>query len=88
MLNYVHVTLYVYEHINMFTQLYNPRYTEPIKAYNSVLNKTIHFFKVNDHFYCNIHISASYIKHSEMNLGVDLTYSLDINTVSLKSSSL
>ncbi len=43
----------------MFTQLYSPRYTQPIKAYNSVLNKTIHLFKVKDR---NIHISVSYIK--------------------------
>ncbi len=35
-LNYVHVTLYIYEHVSMFTQLYSPRYTQPIKAYNSV----------------------------------------------------
>ncbi len=33
-----------------------------IKAYNSVVNKTIHLFKVKDQLYCNIHISASYIK--------------------------
>ncbi len=45
----------------MFTQLYSPRYTQPIKAYSSVLNKTIHLFKVNDHLYHNIHISTSYI---------------------------
>ncbi len=54
--------LYIYEHISMLTQLYNPRYTQPIKAYNSVLNKTIHLFKVKDHTYHNIHISVSYIK--------------------------
>ncbi len=46
----------------MFTQLYSPRYTQPIKAYNSVLNKTIHLFTVNDRLYHNIHISTSYIK--------------------------
>ncbi len=45
----------------MFTQLYNPRYTQPITAYNSALNKTIHLFKVKDHLYCNIDISVSYI---------------------------
>ncbi len=72
----------------MFTQLYSPRYTQPIKAYNSVLNKAIYLFKVKDHLYRKIHISTSYIKHSQMNLAVDLTYSFDINKVSLKSSSL
>ncbi len=46
----------------MFTQLYSLRYTQPTKAYNSVLNKTIHLFKVKDYLYHNIHISASYIK--------------------------
>ncbi len=46
----------------MFTQLYSPRYTQPIKAFNSVLNKTIHIYKVNDHLYNKIHISTSYIK--------------------------
>ncbi len=46
----------------MFTQLHSPRYTQPIKAYNSVLNKTIYLFKVKDHSYCKIHISTSYIK--------------------------
>ncbi len=46
----------------MFTQLYSPRYTQPIKACNSVLNKTIHLFKINDHLYIKIHISMSYIK--------------------------
>ncbi len=46
----------------MFTQLYSPRYTQPIKACNSVLNKTIHLFKVKDHLYRKIHISTSYIK--------------------------
>ncbi len=50
----------------MFTQLYSPRYTQPIKAYNSVLNKTIHLFKVKDHLNCKIHMSTSYIKHSQM----------------------
>ncbi len=59
---YVHVTLYIYEHISMFTQLYSPRYTQPIKAYNSVVNKTIHLFKVKDHLYRKRHISTSYIK--------------------------
>ncbi len=74
--------------MSMFTQLYSPRYTQPIKAYNSILNKTIHLFKVKDHLYHNIHISISYIKKLQMNLAVDLTYSFDINTVSLRSSSL
>ncbi len=46
----------------MFIQLYSPRYTQPIKAYNAVLNKTIHLFKVKDHLYLKIHISTSYIK--------------------------
>ncbi len=46
----------------MFTQLYSPRYIQPIKVYNSVLNKTIHLFKVKDHLYRNIHISATCIK--------------------------
>ncbi len=59
--NYVHVILYIYEHISMFTQLYSPRYTQSIKAHNSILNN-IHIFKVKDHLYHNIHISASYIK--------------------------
>ncbi len=43
----------------MFTQLYSARYTQPIKAYNSVLSKTIHPFTVKDHL---IHISMSYNK--------------------------
>ncbi len=60
-MNYVHVTPYIYEHISVFTQLYNPKYTQPIKVYNSVLNKTIHLFKVRDHLYRNIHISTCYI---------------------------
>ncbi len=34
----------------------------PTKAYNSVLNKIIHLFKVKGHLYCNIHISVSYIR--------------------------
>ncbi len=55
-------TIYFYEHISMFTQLYSPRYTQHIKAYNSVLSKSIHLFKVKNHLYVNIHISASYIK--------------------------
>ncbi len=59
---YVHVTLYIYEHISTFTQLYSPRYTQPIKAYNSVLHKTIHLFKVKNHLYRKIHISTSYIQ--------------------------
>ncbi len=67
----------------MFTQLYSPRYTQPIKAYNSVLNKTIHLFKVKDDLYLNIHFSMSY-GYSQMNLAVDLTYLFDINTISLK----
>ncbi len=46
----------------MFTQLHSPTYTQPIKAYNSVLNKTIHLFNVKDHLYRKIHISISYIK--------------------------
>ncbi len=46
----------------MFTQLYSPRYTQPIKAYSSVLSKTIHLFKAKNHLYHNIHISASDIK--------------------------
>ncbi len=46
----------------MLTQLYSPIYTQPINAYNSVLNKTIHLFKVKDHLYRKIHISTSYIK--------------------------
>ncbi len=45
-----------------YTQLYSPRYTQPIKAYNSVLNKTIHLFKVKDLLFHNIYISTSYIK--------------------------
>ncbi len=61
-LNYVHVTLYIYEHISMFTHLYSPRYNQRIKAYNSFLNKTVHLFKVKDHLYCNIDISMFYIK--------------------------
>ncbi len=61
-LKYLHVTLYIYEHISMFTQLYSLRYTQHIKAYNSVLNKTIHLFKVKDHLYRKIHVSTSYIK--------------------------
>ncbi len=46
----------------MFTQLYSPRDTQPIKAYNSVLNKTTYLFKVKDHLYRNTHKSAFYIK--------------------------
>ncbi len=47
----------------MFTQLFSPRYTQPIKAYNSVLNKNIKLFKVKHHLlFHNIHISTSYIK--------------------------
>ncbi len=72
----------------MFTQLYSPRYTQPIKAYNSVLNKIIHLFMVKDYLYHNIHISVSYIKRLTNEFGNVLTYSFDINTVSLKSSSL
>ncbi len=45
----------------MFTQLYSPRYTQPIKTYNAVLNKIIHLFNVKDHLYPKIHISMSYI---------------------------
>ncbi len=62
----------------MFTQLYSPKYTQPIKAYNSLLNNNIHIFKVNDHLYHNIQISVSYIQ----------TYSFDINIMSSNSSSL
>ncbi len=47
----------------MLTQLYSrPKYTQPIKAYNSDLKKTIHLFKIRVHLYHNIYISASYIK--------------------------
>ncbi len=44
----------MFEHISMFTQLYSHRYTNPIKAYNSVVNKNIHHLKINDHLYHNI----------------------------------
>ncbi len=46
----------------MFTHLHSPRYTQHIKVYNSVLNKTVHLFKVKDHLYRKIHISTFYIK--------------------------
>ncbi len=72
-------------YISMFTQLYCLRYTQPIKAYNYT---TIHLLMVKDHLYHNIHILCLILKHSNMNLAMDLTYSFDINTVSLKSSSL
>ncbi len=68
----------------MFTQLYSPRYTQPIKAYNSVLNKTIHLFKVKDHLYLKLHISMSYIK----TFSNEFSSRFNINTMSLKSSSL
>ncbi len=70
-------TIWMYEWINLYyTELctcntiylwtyeyvYTITYTWPIKAYNSVLNKTIHLFKVKDRLYHNIHISTSYIK--------------------------
>ncbi len=51
-----------YEHIIKFTQLYSPRYTQPTKAYTSLLSNNIHNFKVKDNLYRNIHISASYRK--------------------------
>ncbi len=72
----------------MFAQLYSPRYTQPIKVYNSVLNKTINLFKVKIIYTVKYIFLCLILKHSQMNLAVDLTYSFDINTVKLKSSSL
>ncbi len=49
---------------------YSRRYTQPVKAYNSVLNKTIHLFKVKDHLYHSIHISVSDIKTAPNEFGI------------------
>ncbi len=52
----VRVILYMYKHITLFILLYrlhSRRYIQHIKAYNSLLKKTIHLFKVKDHLYCN-----------------------------------
>ncbi len=67
----------------MFTHLYSLKYTQPIKDYNSILNKTLLLFKVNDHFYHNIHISAFCIKTIPNECGSGFNILFDINTVSL-----
>ncbi len=80
MLNYVYVTLYIYEHISMFTQLYSPRYTQSIKLY--IFSRSRITYTIIYIFLCFI------LKIPKMNLAVDLTHSFDINTMNLKSSSL
>ncbi len=44
----------MYEHTSMCKQLYSSRYTQPIKAYNSVLNKTVHLFHFQLYIYFNL----------------------------------
>ncbi len=55
-------TIYSWTYKYFYTNLYSPRYTQPVKVYNSALNKTIHLFKVNDYLHHNIHIYVYYIK--------------------------
>ncbi len=58
-----HIYLWTYKYVYIII------YSQSIKAYNSVLNKTKHLFKVKDHLYHNIHISASYIETFPNELG-------------------
>ncbi len=62
----------------MFTQLYSPRYTQLINAYNSVLNKTIHLFK-----YMSFIMAAFLINGNANMSGVKYIFSFAISEGSL-----